>query len=124
MIFYLVRTSCGRLASLSRTETQTTTLHLLGSVRIGPLHIMTRLTPSFHLTRFAHEPAILYFDYLITFGDEVRFCWRRRPTSATILFFVNRYLSLVGNVPVILQSFRSWDEAVSVTRLNSHEELS
>ena len=56
--------------------------------------------------------AILYYDYLLTFGDEVRFFWRRRPGSVTILFFVNRYLSIVGNVPVILQSFRSWGGAV------------
>ncbi|EJD05471.1 uncharacterized protein FOMMEDRAFT_145007 [Fomitiporia mediterranea MF3/22] len=51
---------------------------------------------------------VLYYDYLLTFGEEVRFFWRRRANSVTVLFFLNRYLSIFGNIPVILQSFRSW----------------
>ncbi|KAL5521587.1 hypothetical protein ACEPAF_2335 [Sanghuangporus sanghuang] len=55
--------------------------------------------------------AILYYDYLLTFGEEVRFFWRRRKAnSVTILFFLNRYLSIFGIIPVILQSFRSWSD--------------
>ena len=58
--------------------------------------------------------AILYYDYLLTFGEEVRFFWgRKRTNSVTVLFFLNRYVSILGNVPVILQSFRSWDDDVS-----------
>ncbi|KAH8115922.1 hypothetical protein DFH11DRAFT_1542729 [Phellopilus nigrolimitatus] len=52
--------------------------------------------------------AILYYDYVLTFGDEVRFFWGRRANSVTLLFFLNRYLSVLGNVPVILQSFAGW----------------
>lgn len=59
------------------------------------------------------ETVILYYDFCLTFREEVEFFWHRRINSVTLLFFANRYLSLLGNVPVILQSFASWSPNVS-----------
>lgn len=60
--------------------------------------------------------AILYYDYLLTFGDEVRFFWRRKKTNCfTILFFLNRYVQLVGNVGIAMQEFSDVSEKVSTT---------
>ena len=43
---------------------------------------------------------ILFYDYLITFGDEVQLFWRRKWTGATVLFILNRYMRGVSGVAV------------------------
>lgn len=42
--------------------------------------------------------ALYLYDFLLTFGDEVRYVWRRRFSGATLLFAVNRYASLLACV--------------------------
>lgn len=57
---------------------------------------------------------ILYYDYLLTLGDEVRYFWhRRRIHSVTVFFFVNRYVQLIGNVGIVLQTFGNLSIRVS-----------
>ena len=41
---------------------------------------------------------ILFYDYLITFGDEVQLFWRRKWTGATVLFILNRYIVLLVHI--------------------------
>ena len=41
--------------------------------------------------------AILYFDYIITLGDEILLFWSRSWTVSIRIFFVVRYFSLFGN---------------------------
>ncbi|PPQ91013.1 hypothetical protein CVT25_013938, partial [Psilocybe cyanescens] len=49
---------------------------------------------------------ILYYDYLLTLPREIdRFWASRRITWASSLFYLNRYLSLLGHGPVIFQYF-------------------
>lgn len=46
--------------------------------------------------------AVLYFDYLLTLGDEVRFVWpTKRLTLVAIVFYLNRYISLLGYIPIL-----------------------
>ena len=40
--------------------------------------------------------ALLAFEYLITFGQEVELLWKRKLTGASVLFFFNRYLILLS----------------------------
>ncbi|TDL17278.1 hypothetical protein BD410DRAFT_754512 [Rickenella mellea] len=40
--------------------------------------------------------------------QEISFFWKRRITFAASLFFACRYLTLIGNVPVIFQVFSYW----------------
>ncbi|EJF58084.1 hypothetical protein BD309DRAFT_865887, partial [Dichomitus squalens] len=34
------------------------------------------------------------YEYLITIADEAQYFWKGKPTGATVLFFLNRYVSL------------------------------
>ncbi|KAF5374891.1 hypothetical protein D9758_000513 [Tetrapyrgos nigripes] len=49
---------------------------------------------------------ILYYDYALTFPDEVEFFWKRSCRAFfAILFYTNRYLSVFGNLPHFLVRF-------------------
>ncbi|GAW06807.1 hypothetical protein LENED_008757 [Lentinula edodes] len=49
------------------------------------------------------EFVILAYDYLLTFDLEIERFWKRDTKRlAAILFFVNRYLTLLGNIPFVL----------------------
>ena len=39
---------------------------------------------------------LLVYEYIITFGQDVQLFWRRKWSGATALFFLNRYLPLLG----------------------------
>lgn len=49
---------------------------------------ITRLTALYVL-------AMIVYEYLITFDQEVVLFWRRKPTGATVLFLIVRYLALL-----------------------------
>ncbi|KAI0325781.1 hypothetical protein GY45DRAFT_197631 [Cubamyces sp. BRFM 1775] len=55
---------------------------------------------------------MLFYDIAITFGDEVEKIWKQRFTGATVLWFLNRYLSPLGYIVVIV-SFQDpgWSKA-------------
>ncbi|KAE9396653.1 hypothetical protein BT96DRAFT_884594 [Gymnopus androsaceus JB14] len=65
--------------------------------------------------------AMLIFDHLITFGDEVERIWKRKFTGATVLFALNRYLTPV-QFALILDAFHNpaW-EGESCTKYVSFE---
>ena len=49
-------------------------------------------------------PAILYFDYLLTLVAEVERVWTSgRLNWAIGLFYVNRYVTIFGHIPVLLE---------------------
>jgi len=57
----------------------------------------------------SRSTAILYYDYLLTFRDEVEYFWKRSGRSlVAVLFYISRYFALLGNVPVLV--FRFWSE--------------
>ncbi|KIJ34971.1 hypothetical protein M422DRAFT_181524, partial [Sphaerobolus stellatus SS14] len=41
--------------------------------------------------------ALLYYDYFLTFGQEVRYIWKRKVGVTTLMYICCRY-SLVANV--------------------------
>ncbi|KAF8063379.1 hypothetical protein FPV67DRAFT_240302 [Lyophyllum atratum] len=60
-------------------------------------------------------PVILYYDYTITLPAEVERFWSSRTLSwGSGFFYANRYLSLFGHVPVMIQYW--WDSRLSDTR--------
>ncbi|KDR79152.1 hypothetical protein GALMADRAFT_137042 [Galerina marginata CBS 339.88] len=63
--------------------------------------------------------AIIYYDYLLTLPAEYSRYWtgKRKISFASIMFYLNRYLTFLGHIPVILQVF--WAESDA-----SHIELS
>lgn len=49
---------------------------------------------------------ILCYDYCLTFADEVDRFWNQRGfTWASLLYFINRYLVLLGNIPMMFAAF-------------------
>jgi len=51
---------------------------------------------------------VLYYDYALTFSMEVQRFWTQRTFSwALFFFYLNRYLSLLGHLPVIVEYFAS-----------------
>ena len=50
------------------------------------------------LNLLTHDIALLFYDYLLTFEQEVRYVWRHKFSGATVVFFVNRYCMLAYTV--------------------------
>ncbi|KAL5514537.1 hypothetical protein ACEPAG_1853 [Sanghuangporus baumii] len=64
---------------------------------------------------------LVYYDYFVTFDDEVRFFWRRsrgprrswyRINAVTTLFFLNRYIPIVMNATIIAHDLGSMSTSV------------
>ncbi|KAF8994455.1 hypothetical protein BDQ17DRAFT_1366787 [Cyathus striatus] len=59
---------------------------------------------------------ILFYDYFLTLPEEVERFWKTKRISwASTFFYLNRYLSLLGHIPVAFQIF--WESRAS-ERLN------
>lgn len=78
-------------------------------------HPPVRLTLwyTFHKMDSIPSVVILYYDYFLTFDDEVRFFWGRKWSSITFLFFFNRYFPLAGHIPGVVKVLGSWSVNVS-----------
>ncbi|KAJ7152674.1 hypothetical protein C8R43DRAFT_1003247 [Mycena crocata] len=48
---------------------------------------------------------LLFYDYLLTLNLEIVAFWGSRITWATTLFYINRYMSLFGSIPVVMEYF-------------------
>jgi len=49
--------------------------------------------------------AFLYYDHLITIGDEILYIWRPRKTASSYLFFLNRYFTFFGNIAMMVYAW-------------------
>ena len=50
--------------------------------------------------------ALLFYDYCLTLGVEIEHFWKRARISAVAaLFVLNRYLTLLGQIPLIVEYF-------------------
>ena len=55
--------------------------------------------------------ALLYYEYIITFGTEASRIWSNsRFNAPTVIFFLNRYVILFGHIPVVLEYFWTTSE--------------
>lgn len=82
----------------------TTTLLLLPSVR----WIQSILPHHFPLTTTITWAAILLYDYCLTFAAEVERCWSAHRLNWSLgFFYLNRYLTLFGHVPIMIEFFWS-----------------
>lgn len=55
---------------------------------------------------------MLFYDIVLTFGDEVEKMWKQRFTGATVLWCLNRYLSPLGYIIVIVSFHSPWPKSV------------
>lgn len=56
---------------------------------------------------------IIYYDYILTLKDEVRFFWGRGFGLVPVLFFLNKYISLFGTIPNIVLALTNESDKVS-----------
>ncbi|KAJ4470097.1 hypothetical protein J3R30DRAFT_3301569, partial [Lentinula aciculospora] len=49
-----------------------------------------------------NQTALLYYDWLLTFPEEVEYVWKARMSLATVLYIFCRY-ALLANVLYILE---------------------
>ncbi|TDL24506.1 hypothetical protein BD410DRAFT_91988 [Rickenella mellea] len=56
---------------------------------------------------------IFYHDYFLTLRREIQYFWRRRHGTATVFFFLNRYVSFFGILPLIISNFFDWSVKMS-----------
>ena len=54
----------------------------------------------------------MFYDYALTFSREVELFWKGRLTGAAVLFFFNRYLSLVVDVYGLLENMHVPDKVL------------
>ncbi|KAI9065618.1 hypothetical protein FKP32DRAFT_1567581 [Trametes sanguinea] len=63
------------------------------------------------LCRFIHNylhlagVAVLYYDFFLTFGEEYFRVWKNPRTVSSILFYLNRYLPILGDIAVNTGNF-------------------
>jgi hypothetical protein len=70
----------------------------------GPADYQVKLDAESYLNLVSF--AILYYDYVITLSMEVERFWTFQSfTWASFFFFLNRYLSVVGHIPVVVEFF-------------------
>ncbi|TBU31207.1 hypothetical protein BD311DRAFT_752855 [Dichomitus squalens] len=56
--------------------------------------------------------SLLYYEYVLTFPLEVERYWHSAWSCASVLFFLNRYLSIFGHIPVIVEFFGVFPQPV------------
>lgn len=59
--------------------------------------------------------AVLYYDYALTLSMEYEQFWKHQSkfSTAAVLFVLNRYLSLLGEIPIVYYMFASLASEVS-----------
>ncbi|KAJ3785816.1 hypothetical protein GGU10DRAFT_434288 [Lentinula aff. detonsa] len=65
---------------------------------------------------------LLYYDYFLTLGEEVNLFWSYRSlTWVTIMFYVTRYFSILGSIPVMFGHFWLGHVAVCLSLQTYHQ---
>ncbi|KAI0658151.1 hypothetical protein C8Q70DRAFT_917901 [Cubamyces menziesii] len=57
-------------------------------------------------------PALLTYEYIITFNQEVALFWQRKLTGASMLFLCTRYLALISYNCLSALTYASWSDSV------------
>ena len=84
---------CTGIMSLVDTGVQVSTSASLELAATGTWHVVSRDR------LFKLNVSVLYcYDYLLTLEEEGRFFWNRRASPTALLFFVNRYITLINRL--------------------------
>ncbi|KAI0674479.1 hypothetical protein C8Q78DRAFT_1076115 [Trametes maxima] len=62
---------------------------------------------SVHIHNYLHllGVVVLYYDFILTFGQEYSRVWKRPRSLSSILFFLNRYIPVLGDIAVNTGNF-------------------
>ncbi|RPD77000.1 hypothetical protein L226DRAFT_521662 [Lentinus tigrinus ALCF2SS1-7] len=78
------------------------------------MHLVVKLTP---------VSALLYYDYTLTVGAEIERFWYRSWSVVSFGFFLNRYLSLLGHIPVMYELYASMSQSLCFELQKYHQVL-
>ncbi|KAJ7020076.1 hypothetical protein C8F04DRAFT_1275505 [Mycena alexandri] len=70
---------------------------------MSTIEIQQQLNFNYYLSLLSFT--VLFYDYFLTLDSEVSRYWGSKMTAPTFLFYLNRYLMLVGTIPVAIQYF-------------------
>ena len=59
---------------------------------------------------------LLYFDYVLTSGDEITLIWTQKKTLVSYIFLLNRYLPLATGILLFLGESLSYDDPERTNR--------
>jgi hypothetical protein len=62
---------------------------------------------------------LLYYDYMLTLHQEVQFLWppHNKQSWFTLAFFINRYVPMIGVLPIVVSLFIPLSPAVRPSSL-------
>lgn len=63
----------------------------------------------------------MWYDFVLTIPIEVERYWKGGRSWAAIFYFLNRYLSVLSHIPVVVEFFAIMPESVSVLLPDSLE---
>lgn len=66
-----------------------------------------------------HVTAFLFFDHILTFGQEVAFIWRRPKTASAWWFCLNRYFAVFANISALVLVFHKISPEVHSVHLDT-----
>ena len=64
--------------------------------------------------------ALLAYDYLLTFSGEIQFVWSRKFSGATVVFVLNRYVTLFSKIVLPISTFWWPNQTDQVRRTADH----
>lgn len=74
-------------------------------------------TPFLFLCYDLNQPCfsvILYYDYIHTFPDEIRYIWSQPKSLGSAWFFAHRYINFFGNIALIVMKYTTHGEQASL----------
>ncbi|KAH9941683.1 uncharacterized protein BXZ73DRAFT_74882 [Epithele typhae] len=77
------------------------------AVKLGSLSVRSRTRASLQSKWAVVGAVAVFYDYVLTLDSEIKYIWRRKVTSASMIYIVIRYSSLVSNVLTFLNFFPS-----------------
>ena len=63
-----------------------------------------------------YPTVLLFYDYILTFDKEVGLFWKKKISGASLLFFCNRYLTLLTQMFDMVQFTTDMSDEVRVRR--------
>ncbi|KAK7688354.1 hypothetical protein QCA50_008726 [Cerrena zonata] len=85
------------------TVWHTSNPNVSGSAPDAKVQLWTYLKLSLILVVVASS--LLFWDYLLTIRDEWRYIWRRKFSLVTMLYFINRYVTMTYRLFVLIEMF-------------------
>ncbi|KAI5997284.1 hypothetical protein F5J12DRAFT_852072 [Pisolithus orientalis] len=80
-------------------------------MRMDTYYLCIQMSLDIATSLYAVQFSFLYYDYALTFSREIDLFWKRpRRSWPFVLFIANRYLTVLGRVPMSIYLFWSTND--------------